>query len=159
MTDTVGAAPPQIFGIVNVALTSVAISWGSGRHFDNLTRKQQSESIKWTIAAFCPGILSFALPKVGVVALLVKLTEPGPWHRRFLWISSCLTLLVLFGCVIILYAQCTPVQSIWDFDIEGDCISPWALVDYALVSGSESTLFTRRVQGAGIAGCVLKVPD
>ena len=75
------------------------------------------------------------------MALLTKLTEPKTAHKWFLWISSCLTVLILFGCVIILYAQCTPARSQWDFEVEGTCWSPWVLVNYATFAGGETAPF------------------
>jgi len=127
----------QICGIVNLGISSAAAESGSGRHFDTLSLEQQQNVIKYTIAAFCPGILSFAIPKLAVVALLTKLMAPSPAHRLFLWCSSGVTTVVLFGCVIILYAQCTPSRSQWDFSIEGECWSIWVLVNYAIFAGGE----------------------
>lgn len=100
-----------------------------------LNVEQQQNVIKYTIAAFCPGILSFAIPKLAVVALLTKLMNPSPAHRAFLWCSASASALILFGCVIILYAQCTPSRSQWNFNIKGECWSKWVLVDYAIVAG------------------------
>ena len=87
----------QICGIINLGISSAAAEAGSGRHFDTLTLEQQQNVIKYTIAAFCPGILSFAIPKLAVVSLLTKLLAPSPAHRIFLWCSSGLTTAALFG--------------------------------------------------------------
>jgi len=124
-------------GIINLGISSAAAASGSGRHFDTLSLEDQQNVIKYTIAAFCPGILSFAIPKLAVVALLTKLLNPSPAHRMFLWCSTSLTALVLFGCVIILYAQCTPSRSQWDFSVEGECWSKWVLVNYAIFAGGK----------------------
>lgn len=102
-----------------------------------MTLEEKQNVIKYTIAAFCPGILSFAVPKLAVVALLTKLMNPGPKHRIFLWCSASASALILFGCVIILYAQCTPSRSQWNFDVKGTCWSKWVLVDYAIVAGGK----------------------
>ena len=127
----------QICGIINLGISSAAAEAGSGRHFDTLTPEQQQNVIKYTIAAFCPGILSFAIPKLAVVALLTKLLAPSPAHRVFLWCSSGVTTAVLFGCVIILYARCTPARSQWNFSVKGECWSIWILVNYAIFAGAE----------------------
>jgi hypothetical protein len=123
---------------VNLGISSAAAESGSGRHFDTLSLEQQQNVIKYTIAAFCPGILSFAIPKLAVVALLTKLLNPSPAHRVFLWCASSVTTIVLFGCVVILYAQCTPSRSQWDFSVKGECWSIWVLVNYAIFAGCES---------------------
>ncbi|RMY95778.1 hypothetical protein D0864_05278 [Hortaea werneckii] len=128
----------MICSFVNLGISTAAIKSGSGRHFNTLSLEEKSGVIKYTIASFCPGILSFGIPKLAVVALLTKLTEPSRQHRTILWLSSIATLLLLFGCVIILYAQCTPSRSQWDFSVEGTCWSPWVLVNYAIVAGAVS---------------------
>jgi hypothetical protein len=128
----------KICGIVNLGISSAAAESGSGQHFDTLSLEQQQNVIKYTIAAFCPGILSFAIPKLAVVALLTKLLNPSPAHRVFLWCASSVTTIVLFGCVVILYAQCTPSRSQWDFSVKGECWSIWVLVNYAIFAGCKS---------------------
>jgi hypothetical protein len=127
----------KICAFVNLGISSAAAESGSGRHFDTLGTREQQDVIKYTIAAFCPGILSFAIPKLAVVALLTKLLNPSPAHRMFLWCSTWVTTIVLFGCVIILYAQCTPARSQWDFSVEGECWSIWILVNYAIFAGGK----------------------
>ena len=133
-TDTSSVA--QICAIINTGISARATHWGSGRHFDDLTPAQKSKVIHYNLAAFCPSILSIGIPKLAVVALLTKLLEPARWHRITMWTAAGATNLLLFGCVIILYAQCQPARSQWDFSVEGQCWSPWVLVYWAIVSGS-----------------------
>ncbi|KAF2453059.1 hypothetical protein BDY21DRAFT_388291 [Lineolata rhizophorae] len=129
----------MIFGYVNLGLSSAAVANGNGRHFQLLTTEQQENTIMFTIAGFCPGIFSFAVPKLAVVSLLTKVMNPSKLHRIWLWFMTSMCALILFGCVIILYAQCTPSRSQWDFSItDKTCWSPWVLVDYAIFAGSFS---------------------
>jgi len=128
----------MICAFVNLGISSAAAASGSGRHFNTLSFEEKQNVIKYTMAAFCPGVLSFAIPKLAVVALLTKLLNPSPAHRIFLWCSTSVTAIVIFGCVIILYAQCTPSRSQWDFSVEGECWSPWTLVNYSIFAGSLS---------------------
>ncbi|KAI7344128.1 hypothetical protein KC354_g15315 [Hortaea werneckii] len=127
-----------ICAIINTGISARATHWGSGRHFEDLTAAQKSKVIHYNLAAFCPSILSIGIPKLAVVALLTKLLEPTRWHRITMWTAAGLTNLLLFGCVIILYAQCQPARSQWNFSVEGQCWSPWVLVYWAIVSGSIS---------------------
>jgi hypothetical protein len=138
--------PSQLCGYIALGLTIAAVKSGNGRHFANLTDEQRSGAILYTLAGFCPGILSFAIPKLAVVALLVQITNPSRKHRIFLWCMTIGCLLVLFGCVIIIFAQCNPSRSQWDFSVKGTCWSIWILIDYAIVVGSELSLirFGRR---------------
>ncbi|KAF2197616.1 hypothetical protein GQ43DRAFT_380589 [Delitschia confertaspora ATCC 74209] len=128
-----------ICSYISLGLSTAAVKSGDGKHFQLLDLDQKSGAIKYTIAGFCPGIFSFALPKLAVISLLTKLLNPSRIHRIFLWVLGLTTLMVLFGCVIILYAQCTPSASQWDFSItEKTCWSKYVLVNYAIFSGSLS---------------------
>ena len=125
-------------GYIMLGLTIAAVQAGNGRHFALLSDEQKSGAILYTLAGFCPGILSFAIPKLAVVALLTRITNPSKRHKIILWIISGGCLIILFGCVIIIFAQCTPTRSQWDFSVQGTCWSPWILIYYAIVAGSMS---------------------
>jgi hypothetical protein len=120
-----------------LGLTIAAVKAGNGRHFALLTTEQKQDAILYTLAGFCPGIFSFGIPKLAVVALLTKITNPSRKHKIWLWFMTGGCLFALFGCVIIIYAQCTPSRSQWDFSVPGKCWSKWILIDYAIVVGSE----------------------
>lgn len=100
-----------------------------------LTLEQKSGAILWTIAGFAPGVMSFGLPKIAVVALLTRIMNPSRWHALFLWCLSIFCLVNLLGCVIILFAQCQPSHSQWDFSVEKTCWDKWILVYFAIYSG------------------------
>ncbi|SPO07027.1 related to integral membrane protein PTH11 [Cephalotrichum gorgonifer] len=111
---------------------------GNGKHFLVLENSQKSEAILWTIVGFCPGVMSFGLPKLAAVHLLTRLMNPGRTHKIFLWFLGIVANLSLLGCVVILFAQCKPVESQWDFSIQGKCIDKWVLVHYAMFAGGMS---------------------
>lgn len=120
-----------------LGLTIAAVAAGNGRHFSSLTDDQKSRAILYTLAGFCPGIFSFGVPKLAVVALLTRITNPSRRQMAFLWSITGGCLVILFGCVVIIFAQCTPSRSQWDFSVKGTCWSPWVLIDYAIVAGSK----------------------
>ncbi|KAI4951286.1 hypothetical protein J4E91_003995 [Alternaria rosae] len=122
-----------------LGLTIAAVQAGNGRHFVVLSNEQKSGAILYTLAGFLPGIFSFGIPKLAVVALLTRINNPSRKHRIFLWAMTGGCLLILFGCVIIIFAQCTPSRSQWDFSVQGTCWSPWILIYYAVVAGSKFT--------------------
>ena len=99
--------------------------------------EQKSNAILWTIVGFCPGVMSFGLPKLAVIHLLTRLLNPGRAHKTFLWAIGSLCVLSLLGCVALLFAQCTPVQSQWDFSLaeEMQCWDKSVLVNYAIYAG------------------------
>lgn len=127
-----------IFGWIAVGFSIAAVHSGNGRHMAVLTPDQISGAVLYTILSFPPGILSFGLPKLAVVHLLSRLLNPGRVHKIFLWSLVSFCLAFLLGCVAILFGQCTPSRSQWDFDVEGTCINKWVLVYYAISAGSFS---------------------
>jgi hypothetical protein len=118
------------------AVAIVATTYGNGKHFDTLSLNEMQGAIFWTILGFPFGIMAFAIPKLAVVALLQRLLNPNRWHRIFLWVLASLCTGALLGCVVILFAQCSPAESQWTFSItEKTCIDKWILVDYAIFAG------------------------
>lgn len=115
----------------------MAAKSGNGQHFAILSEDEMSGSILWTIVGFCPGVMSFGLPKLGAIFLLTRLMNPRKPHKIFLWLLGIICNLSLIGCVVILFAQCKPVESQWDFSIKGECIDKWVLVDYAIFAGGK----------------------
>jgi hypothetical protein len=125
----------KICGYIMLGLTIAAVQAGNGRHFAVLSDEQKSGAILYTLAGFCPGIFSFAIPKLAVVALLTRITNPSRKHKIFLWAMTGSCLVILLGCVVIIFAQCTPSRSQWDFSVQGTCWSPWILIYYAIMAG------------------------
>ncbi|KAH6954756.1 hypothetical protein DER45DRAFT_633158 [Fusarium avenaceum] len=129
----------MIFQWCQVAVTIVAVRDGNGRHFDTLNMSQQQNAIFFTVLGFPFGVMAFGFPKLAVVALITRLMNPGRVHRIFLWTLAGCCMLSLAGCIIILFAQCSPVESQWDFSItDKSCWSPYILIDFAIFSGALS---------------------
>lgn len=131
---------------VCVGLASTAALNGNGRHFDAmlLTQPEKLEkALLFTLLNFPFGILAFGLPKLAVVALLTRIMNPSRAHKFFLWGLSLLCVVVLLGCVPMLFGQCTPAYSQWDLSFPPDKKKCWpkhVLVDYAIASGGLSIL-------------------
>jgi hypothetical protein len=89
------------------------------------------------MVGFLPGVMSFGLPKFAVVALLTRILNASRSHRVFLWCMTGLCMVSLLGCIVILFAQCTPSQSQWDFSIQGKCWDRSILVHYSMFAGGE----------------------
>ncbi|KAK4222580.1 hypothetical protein QBC38DRAFT_427006 [Podospora fimiseda] len=115
-----------------------AVQWGNGKHFAALNLEQMQNAVKYTIFGFPPGIMSFALPKFAAVLLLNRLMNPSKWHRVWLWFLAFGSQILLLGCVVILFAQCTPSAAQWNFSLEKKCWDPWLLVNYSIGAGSFS---------------------
>ncbi|KAJ0161504.1 hypothetical protein CTA2_6107 [Colletotrichum tanaceti] len=128
----------QVCGFVATVFSTLAVKAGHGKHMMLLSIEQQQGAILWTTAAFCPGIMSFGLPKLAVVSLLTRLMNPRRLHRWFLWwlgIWCQLTLCVTAG---LLLGRCTPARSLWDFSTQGTCISTDILIWFSVYAAAFS---------------------
>lgn len=142
-SDTDRPPPVQATGVLSCALTAQATRHGFGRHFEALSTAEQTRSTIWTLAAFCPGVMSFAFPKLAVVALLARLLLPGARHRFFLWALGLLVQLVLFATVGVLVGRCWPVAYLWDKSLGGACFDVDVQIAYCLFAGGTSGCRTR----------------
>lgn len=91
--------------------------------------------------------MSFGLPKLAVIHLLTRLMNPGRAHKIFLWVMGIACNLALLGCVVIMFAQCTPSRSQWVFSIpesEKTCIDKRILVVYTTSAGGKCSFHCRR---------------
>ncbi|KAG7062682.1 integral membrane protein [Colletotrichum scovillei] len=125
----------QFCGYISTALSTIAVTYGNGRHMSLLSIEQQEGAILWTTAAFCPGIMSFGLPKLAVVSLLVRLMNPDRYHKWFLWWMGIWCQLTLFVTAGLLLGRCTPARSLWDFSVKGTCFDVNILVAYCIYAG------------------------
>lgn len=128
----------MVCGYVSTSLSTLAVASGNGKHWALLTVEQQQGAILWTTAAFCPGVMSFGLPKMAVAYLLTKLLNPSKWHKYFLWWLGIWCQLTLFATVGVLIGRCTPARSQWDFSVKGECFDSSILVAYCIYAGGTS---------------------
>jgi hypothetical protein len=91
---------------------------GAGRHVRALNKQQLHDSIFFVMTGFVPSLLSFAFPKLAIVALLTRLMNPSRIHRRFLWCLAGSCFVVLCANIIVMFSQCNPVSSLWDKTIK-----------------------------------------
>jgi hypothetical protein len=93
--------------------------------------------------------MSFAVPKLGVIALLTRLLNPGRYQTVFLWSLGIICFISTGINNMLLFLQCIPVASAWDFSIkEKQCWDPIHLENYAIYSAGnvylgilETTIF------------------
>lgn len=106
-----------------------------------LSDEQRQNATMLNTAGFAPGVLSFVTLKFWVVFLLTIVLNSSPAIKRFLWALVGISALLIIGCVVILYAQCSPSRAMWTPGIKNfRCWSPWVLVDYSIFAGGELNL-------------------
>jgi hypothetical protein len=128
-------------GWTSLALSIQGVRHGDGRHAAALTQSQLEGATFYTLISQTPAILSFCFPKLAVIALLTRLMNPSTRHRIFLWFLGISVFIFGSMCFIIMYSQCVPVYSQWDFSItEKTCWDPMILVNFSIFTGCKSHL-------------------
>lgn len=89
--------------------------------------------------SFIFGILSFALPKLAVAALLNRLLNPSLINRIITWGLASLVAAVAIVNIIIYVTMCDPPQALWKISMvmngEATCRDIWILIHYATFNG------------------------
>ncbi|RAK99095.1 uncharacterized protein BO80DRAFT_411348 [Aspergillus ibericus CBS 121593] len=130
-------AASMMFSISYSVVTTVDVALGYGQHSAAITDRLELVLLVNYIN-FALGIISFALPKLAVAALLSRLLNPTPTQRAILWGLTGLVALVSFICIIVLFTMCDPPRALWDTSLLSEgatCRSSWILVDYAIFTG------------------------
>lgn len=130
----------QLLNISYIAIAAVSIHYGGGRHSSTLEPADRERAVYYTVVSFVPGVLSFVIPKFAVLILLAKILDPGPIHRRIMWLVSIAYLGLSVGMLVVNFLQCTPVAVQWG-GAEGTCWERINTVIYSLTLGVASVLF------------------
>ncbi|KAK8087154.1 hypothetical protein PG994_002128 [Apiospora phragmitis] len=113
-------------GYISTTFSTVATSYGNGKHFALLDLEQKEGAILWTTA-------------LAVIALLTRILNPSRAHWWGLWAMGLLCFASLLATVGVLLGQCTPARSLWTFSItEKTCFDKNILVGYCIYAGAIS---------------------
>ncbi|PVH93146.1 hypothetical protein DM02DRAFT_542184 [Periconia macrospinosa] len=127
-----------ILHIASTALSSVAISYGAGRHLIYIPPENITPVLYYSTILQPVGIPAFCIPKLSVVLFIVKLMgveQKGAW---LLWGS----IGILFACHILspvmLFAQCNPPDHLWHTMEPAKCLPSEVLHTITYVGGAWS---------------------
>ena len=121
-----------------MALISIAVSWGFGRHLKTLEPTRSIQALKYDylqqpfhVMSSCFGRISFAL-------FLVEIIQKFIAQKRFLYSLMALQFAVNGSTATLIMAQCRPVQALWNREIEDNCLSPRVQEYYSFFQGCRS---------------------
>ncbi|KAF7510037.1 hypothetical protein GJ744_007141 [Endocarpon pusillum] len=128
----------MIFNLTYTILIVVAVNAGNGRHLYYLNPSQTSTAIKWNSIAYIVGIMSFSVPKVGVVVLLMRLLNPSRMQQYIMYSLSYTCIVISVLSAVLLWQQCDPSAGLWNPALKPVCWSPSILVNYSIFGGAFS---------------------
>ncbi|ORY61407.1 uncharacterized protein BCR38DRAFT_33745 [Pseudomassariella vexata] len=91
----------------------VAVHYGLGQNFWELSIASSSDAIFWTYVANSFAITGNAMAKLSMGLFLLRVVQVR-WHKTALWVAVILTVTTSIALTIMLWNQTTPVKASWD---------------------------------------------
>jgi hypothetical protein len=128
----------QILSLVGVALDSVAVYSGLGRHEEYLSTYRIIQAIKYKFLAISFNLMSSALAKCSICIFPIYVNQNGI-PARILTATSVLLIIFALATITVLFARCTPVAALWTPSLRagGACIDANVNTDVGLTQSSE----------------------
>lgn len=135
---------------------TVDVSFGNGRHIADLLAEDPIKASKWARSGrttatsnmllqanshLAYGInalafWTFTLPKLPVVALLVRLFEVRARHLgKVLWSLLAILIIWITMMTIVTFVQCNPVEKNWNPMVPGTCWNPKIYLNLGYFAG------------------------
>ncbi|PLB51166.1 hypothetical protein P170DRAFT_355966 [Aspergillus steynii IBT 23096] len=132
----------MVLGLIFVGTATASAAYGYGEHTAKLDIADAEKGLFYNSVSFIFGILSFALPKLAVAALLNRLLNPSLIHRIITWGLASFVGAVAIVNIIIYVTMCDPPQALWKISMvmngEATCRDIWILIHYATFNGAIS---------------------
>ena len=112
-----------MFLTVYSCLTIASTRYGIGRHRADVSNEDfvVANKLLWIGEAFA--VLSIAISKSSFAVTLLHLAFYR-WHHVLLWTVIVTVNMAMWMCFITIFAECTPVEKLWQTDVGGNCWDP-----------------------------------
>lgn len=124
-THSVHILPPayqieKVLFIGYTTLCTVAAFNGFGSHLEDLGLSQAVIAIKWEIAAQTFNIAAIGTSKSSVAVFLLRIIN-RKLHFWMLWFAVGSTAFVCASCIVFMFTQCTPLESVFNPSLPHTC--------------------------------------
>ncbi|CAJ2504665.1 Uu.00g120590.m01.CDS01 [Anthostomella pinea] len=102
-----------LFLLLFTIFIQVAVHYGLGRSFYELSIDDSSDAIFWTYVANSFAIIGNAMAKLSMGLFLLRVVQ-ARWHKIALWGAVVVTSATSIALTIMLWNQSTPVKASWD---------------------------------------------
>lgn len=133
-----------ILHIITVVLSTIAVSYGVGRHVYYLSNDDMTNSLYYVFILRPIGISAYCLPKLAVVILIIKLMAT---KKRGAWFLYSVIAILFITSAISFIPPCDPADHFWHPSEPADCWpNPiWASTTFLSAGKYRLTLSTRRI--------------
>jgi hypothetical protein len=119
---------------VYTVLTHIGVNYGLGKHFADTDKTKISTGIEYMYLGELFALLAMPTSKTSFCVTLLRLTET-PWHKHFIWFIIVTLNLALWGCIAVTFAQCEPVEKLWNLTLPGKCWDNRIVIYYSVFVG------------------------
>ena len=105
--------------VVSCSFMSVCVSLGFGKHIWDINFKDIPPFLFFSSFAGFFSILAAAWSKTSFAITLLRISDG--WIKKFVWFAIISVNIALGLSGIFQWAQCMPVQKLWNREIEGKC--------------------------------------
>ncbi|KAF2469581.1 uncharacterized protein BDR25DRAFT_343594 [Lindgomyces ingoldianus] len=116
---------------------TVAVSYGLGKHIQDIDPRNLHTLFKHLFLGEFFISFAVAATKTSFSLTLLRITV-REWHKWFIWFLMVSTNLVMFTCAFLFFFQCTPVEKLWDWRVEGKCLAPTVVGYYSVFAAAYS---------------------
>lgn len=106
-------ATTGVFFVVFTSSIQVAVHYGLGQSFWNLSLQSSSDAIFWTYVANTFAITGNAMAKLSMGLFLLRVVQLR-WHKIALWTLVGVTASTSIALTIMLWNQSEPIKMSWD---------------------------------------------
>lgn len=106
-----------------MALISIAVSFGFGRHLASLEPTRSVQALKFESIQQPFHVMSSAFGRISFAVFLVEIFQKFMARRRFLYSLMALQFAINGTTAMIIMLQCRPIQALWNHKLEGDCLN------------------------------------
>jgi hypothetical protein len=128
----------QICAILSSAFLTISVDYGIGTHISPATPSSnpdpQSQLYQLIFTNF--SILAIAFGKMAVIQFILQLEGTNRNGKRILYFCAASNCIVSFIFIPLLWAQCNPVNKIWNPSITGVCYGKETYTTFAYFQGS-----------------------
>lgn len=128
----------QICAILSSIFLTIAVGHGVGAHFSPVTPSAspdpQSQIYQLIFTTF--SVLAIAFGKMAVIQFILQLEGTNRNGKRILYFCAASNYLVSFLFIPLLWAQCSPVNKIWNPSVPGTCSGAKTYTAFAYFQGT-----------------------
>jgi hypothetical protein len=131
--------PRQLFVVANNALINISVGFGMGSHDSDLTPENKVRWTKYFILSNIFALLAVPVAKTSFAVTLLRIAAK-PWHKWAIWFIMVTMNIVMFLVMVLLLAQCQPIERIWDKKVTGHCLKGPAQRNVSIFAGCKRSL-------------------